>query len=179
MKALVVYESMFGNTEQVATAVADGLREIMDVDVREVRAAPLPEETDALLVVGGPTHAFSLSRPSTRVDAIGKGATHGSQETGLREWLDGLSRGRHSQPVAAFDTRVERVRHLPGSAARKAMKLLRRDGYKSAGSESFYVRDVDGPLLPGELERATAWGRQLANASATQHHPQPSEVEEK
>jgi hypothetical protein len=163
MKALVVYESMFGNTEQVANAVADGLRESMDVDVSEVSAAKAPEDSTAdLIVVGGPTHAFSLSRASTRAQAVEKGATHGSQERGLREWLGDLERGRHSQVVAAFDTRADKARHLPGSAARKAVRLLRGDGYKSIGSESFYVSDTAGPLLPGERERAAAWGRHLA-----------------
>lgn len=179
MKALVVYESMFGNTEQVARAIADGLGETMEVELHEVSTAPQPSEhpTD-LVVVGGPTHAFSLSRSSTRGDAIEKGATHGSREVGLREWIGRLQSGEHPEKVAAFDTRVRQVRHLPGSAARKAMKLLRDDGYRSAGSESFYVRDVDGPLLAGERERATAWGRQLTVTVGARPHAQFPEVEE-
>jgi hypothetical protein len=172
MKALVVFESMFGNTEQVAEAVADGLRESMDVVVDEVSAATDPSATTVdLVVVGGPTHAFSLSRPTTRAEAVKKGATHGSQERGLREWLGDLERGRHRHVVAAFDTRAEKARHLPGSAARKATRLLRGDGYTSIGSESFYVQDLEGPLVPGELERATAWGRRLARSVGA---PDPS-----
>jgi flavorubredoxin len=69
-RALVVFESMFGNTEAIAHAVADGLRSTMDVDVVEVGAAPASPADDVdLLVVGGPTHAFGLTRPSTRQDA--------------------------------------------------------------------------------------------------------------
>jgi hypothetical protein len=163
MKALIVYESMFGNTGKVARAVAAGLSGTMEVEVREVSTAPaqLADPVD-LIVVGGPTHAFSLSRPSTRADAIAKGATQGSSDVGIREWLTQLERGRHSERVAAFDTRAERVRRLPGSAAHKAAKLARHHGFRVVGVESFYVSDTAGPLLPDELERATAWGRRLA-----------------
>jgi hypothetical protein len=164
MKALVVYESMFGNTEEVARAVARGLAETMDVDILEVSMVPprVSRPVD-LVVVGGPTHAFSLSRPGTRADAIEKGATHGERELGLREWLTGLGDRPHAERLAAFDTRVERVRRLPGPAARKAARLARRHGFEMAGVESFYVSDTRGPLLPRELDRATAWGRRLAS----------------
>ncbi|MDN5761333.1 MAG: flavodoxin domain-containing protein [Microlunatus sp.] len=58
MKALVVYESMFGNTEQVARAVAAGLREVLEVTVREVSDTPIGAVQDVdLVVAGGPTHA--------------------------------------------------------------------------------------------------------------------------
>ena len=71
MKALIVYESMFGNTEQIARAVAAGLEESVDVQVAEVTAAPTEPDPDvALIVAGGPTHAFSMSRANTRADAM-------------------------------------------------------------------------------------------------------------
>ncbi|BBH69955.1 hypothetical protein ACTI_66400 [Actinoplanes sp. OR16] len=72
MKALVVYESMFGNTEAVARALAEGLGESLDVIVADVQDRPAVGDAD-VLVAGAPTHAFSLSRPSTRADAAGKG----------------------------------------------------------------------------------------------------------
>src|SRR3954451_1245333 len=174
MKALIVYESMFGNTEKVARAVAAGLADGMEVEVDEVSAAPA-QVTDLvdLIVVGGPTHAFSLSRPSTRADAVTKGATQGERDIGIREWLTGLNGRPHSELVAAFDTRVDRVRRLPGSAAHKAAKLARHRGFQIADVESFYVSDIDGPLLPGELERATAWGRDLASQMSARAHGRP------
>jgi flavodoxin len=174
MRALVVYESMFGNTEAVARAVADGIGASMDVELHEVSTAPAITGLVDLVVVGGPTHAFSLSRPSTRADAIDKGATHGGTNVGLREWIGHLRRAPHSEYVAAFDTRVDRVRRLPGSAARKAVKLLRNDGYTSVGSESFYVSDVSGPLLPGEIERAAAWGSRLGEDMRARSHGRPA-----
>ncbi len=162
-KALVVYESMWGNTEQVARAIAAGLATSLEVEVVEVGAAPDEPGPDVdLIVAGGPTHAFSMSRPTTREDAITRGADHGRRGRGLREWLVALPSGPHAQPVATFDTRVAMMRHLPGSAARSAAKEVHRHGYpRAAEAESFYVADMAGPLVDGELERATAWGRQI------------------
>ncbi len=166
MKALVVYESMFGNTEQIARAVARGLEKSAEVEVFEVSDAQRDPDADVdLIVAGGPTHAFSMSRESTRADAISRGATEGEREFGLREWIDALPAGRRVDKIATFDTRVRTMRHLPGSAAKGAAKAARRHGYESAApAESFYVDDVDGPLLSGELERAEAWGQQLGAA---------------
>jgi len=173
MRALVVYESMFGNTEAVARAVADGLAEMHDVDLREVSQAPnaVMGRVD-LIVVGGPTHAFSLSRPATRASAFDQGGTHGHKEVGIREWFGSLRRGSQSEPIAVFDTRIEKARRLPGSAAAKAAKLAGHLGYAPAGRQSFYVSDTSGPLLPGELDRARAWGAQLAVEMSDRAHGQ-------
>ena len=161
-RAIVVFESLWGNTEKVARAVADGLAESMDVEVLDVSTQPSPPSDDVdLLVAGGPTHAFSMTRPGTRADARSQGATQGGQGPGLREWLEELPSGRHHQRVATFDTRVGKVRHLPGSAAKSASKEARRRGYETVTQQSFWVRDLAGPLFDGELERATAWGRDL------------------
>jgi hypothetical protein len=163
MRGLVVYESMFGNTEKIARAVTRGLSDRMEVELAEVSMAPAPlSELLDLIVVGAPTNAFSLSRSSTRADALRKGATQGQEKSGLREWLSSLNRGPHSEMVAAFDTRVEKMRHLPGSAAKRAARVIDRLGYQRIGRESFYVVDVGGPLEPGEVARAEEWGRHLA-----------------
>ena len=168
MKALVVYESMFGNTEQVARAVAEGLRTRMEVELVGADKAPAPlHELVDLVVVGGPTHAFSMTRQNTRADAVRQGAQAGKEAYGIREWIDHLSNGPHSERVATFDTRIARtggrVRHFPGSAAKAAAKGLRKHGYDAlVKSESFWVEDTSGPLFPGEVERAEKWGKQLA-----------------
>jgi hypothetical protein len=74
-----------------------------------------------------------------------------------------LPSGQHTEKMATFDTKIERMHHLPGSAAKGAAKAAHRHGYESvAKAESFYVRDIDGPLLDGEIDRARVWGRQLA-----------------
>lgn len=160
MDAMVVYESMWGNTEAVARAIASGLG--ADVVVTEVADAPvdLPDGVH-LLVVGGPTHAFSMSRPTTRADAVKQGAPPGHSDRGIREWLDAVHRADHLD-VATFDTRVGKVRRLPGSAAKKAAKEVRSHRLgRVVATESFYVDDVAGPLLDGELPRAEAWGAAL------------------
>ena len=163
-RALLVYESMFGNTEKVARAIGEGLRSRLEVDVVRVDQAPAVLPADlALVVVGGPTHAFSMSRTSTRVSASTQGATVMPLETGIREWLDGLRQDDEPPQVASFDTRISKVRRLPGSAAKAAAKVLRRRGFKAiVGRESFFVDDTVGPLSSGELERARQWGIQLA-----------------
>jgi FAD/FMN-containing dehydrogenase len=103
-----------------------------------------------------------MTRESTRRDAFKQGATQGSTTVGVREWLRTLPRGKHTEVVATFDTKAEKVRHLPGSAARGVANALRRLGYKSAVKPmSFFVQGVSGPLLEGELGRAQAWGDRL------------------
>lgn len=162
MSVLVIYESMWGNTRDVARAIGRGLGG--NVAVIEVQVAPrhVPEDID-LVVLGGPTHAFSMSRSSTRHDAVKQGATVGDPERGIREWLADQSATSDRLDIATFDTRVTSVRHLPGSAAKGAAKEVRRHHLGHLiGTESFYVSDSAGPLLEGELERARAWGAELA-----------------
>jgi hypothetical protein len=163
MKAVVVYESMFGNTEQVTRAVAAGLAESLEFDVYAVGEAPVdPDAGAAVVVAGGPTHAFSMTRERTRTDAHRQGATQGDLAIGLREWLDALPRGRHETRLATFDTKVAHP-SLPGSAGRSAARVGRRHGYRMLDQpQTFVVGGTPGPLVDGELERAGAWGRTLA-----------------
>lgn len=168
-RVLVVYESLFGNTADVAREVAAGMSDRAQVSVVEVQQAPaLPDESLDLVVVGAPTHAFSMSRPSTREDAVRQGADASHAGTGVREWMDALESGPHRPRVATFDTRVTKVRRIPGSAAKRAAKIARHLGYSVAcPPESFYVEDVSGPLAEGELARARVWGEHLAEVCGT------------
>jgi len=164
MKALVVYESMFGNTERVARAIGLGLSASVEVEVCSVAEAPdsLPADL-SLLVVGGPTHAFSMSRRRTRLDAVQQGG-HGDASSGLREWLSTVAPPEGDLHLTTFDTRVGGARHLPGSASTSAARLARRRGFPHvANGGSFYGQGVTGPLEVGEVERATAWGRCLGS----------------
>ncbi|MEW9531769.1 flavodoxin family protein [Microbispora sp. NPDC049125] len=169
MRALVVYESMFGNTRTIAEEVAAGLKAHMPVEVVEVGAATADLADDVgLLVVGGPTHAFGMSRASTRKSAADQAdGVLVSRGDGVREWLDAL---RVSAPVvaAAFDTRV-RVAFMSGSAARRMHKILRRRHLRMAcPPESFYVTGTKGPLEDGERVRARDWASALAEAVTSQ-----------
>jgi hypothetical protein len=163
-RALVVYESMFGNSERVARAVASGIREVLPVDLVEVTHAPSVLDDYTLVVVGGPTHAFTMSRAATRRDAREQGAAYGSVGEGLREWLAALPQNGPHLWFASFDTRVTRGRRLPGSASRSAARSARRHGLREvAEPESFYVESVSGPLAAGELDRAHTWGATVAS----------------
>jgi hypothetical protein len=168
VKALVVYESMFGNTERVARAVAAGLRlEGVDTTVLDVSHAAAVDLADVdLLVVGAPTHAFSLSRPATRQDAVRQGGRPDAAALGMREWLDTLAAEPRLPLVATFDTRVTKVRRLPASASRREARILHDQGRDIVSSPAgFLVHEVSGPLESREVERAIAWGRGLATES--------------
>lgn len=165
LRALVVYESMFGNTATIARAVTEGLEEggiaVTILDVHDV--ASLDPSGFDLLVVGGPTHAFSLSRPATRQDAVRQGAPATAAEgDGLREWIATLPPG-HDHLLATFDTRATQVRHLPKAASRSAARLITRRGFVLASRPTgFLVTTLQGGLVAGETQRARAWGRSLA-----------------
>lgn len=168
MRALVVFESMFGNTEKIAGAVARGLQ-LEGIDAGLVEALAAPERLAAdldLLVVGGPTHAFSMSRASTRADAVRQGAPAQRATTGLREWLESVELDAKRAPgLAAFDTRVTKVRWLPQAAGPSAARAGRRRGLiPVAKPRGFLVDDIRGPLVERELERAVEWGRHLGVA---------------
>lgn len=163
MHAMVVYETVWGNTEQLAREIAEGIG-ADTVDVVDAASAPPAIEDDIdLLIVGGPTHAFSMSTASTRESARQQGATR-IPAGGIREWIERLSTPTSSVPVATFDTRVVNPR-LPGSAAKKAMKKLVALGFRPAVKpETFGVHGYSGPVADGELERARQWGRTVAAA---------------
>jgi hypothetical protein len=166
-RALVIYESMYGNTEQVARAIGDGLSEVAAVDVFEVGTAPTTLAPDVgLIVVGGPTHAFGMSRPGTRAAAAKEVESPlVSSGIGVREWLDLLEPATESSAGAAFDTHVDHprlLRHV-GSAAAAIAKQLDQLGFEIAAEpEHFWVSGTPGPLADGELQRAHQFGRSLA-----------------
>lgn len=164
MHALVVYESLWGNTEQIARAVAAELATKMDVEVVEADAAPVSLEGIDLLLVGGPTHAFSMSRSTTRDSAVADHAAPHSPGRGIREWLADVVLP-HGTKAATFDTRVNAPR-MPGSAAKAAKQELRSLGAQMVvKQESFRVHGYGGPLVDGELERAAEWARSIVNAA--------------
>lgn len=180
--ALVVYESMFGSTRAVAQAVQRGLARDLDVELLEVADAPdALDPSVALLVVAAPTHAFGLSRPSTRQSA----ATQTqeplvSRGRGVREWLGALAPPGPGHPTcaaAAVDTRLGK-HWVPGSAARGVEHRLRHLGFRVvAGAESFWVRRTPGELRPGELERAEQWAARLAATTVHEHATRSWEAE--
>jgi hypothetical protein len=166
MRALVIYESMFGNTGKVASAVADGMADGADVTLLNVVDAPSRVPGDiGLLVVGGPTHVFSMSRISTRRSAARRGGAYTDLPEGIREWLDSLKGAPHECAFAAFDTRVD-MPLLPGAASHAATRRARKLGFSVIEPASFLVKGYEGPVASGELERARDWGHGLTEQLA-------------
>jgi len=165
MRVLIVVESSFGNTRAVADAMAEGMRQFATVEVCPVAEVSTgsPPLVD-LLVVGGPTHAFGMSRPGTRKDAAQQAGHGDAPGIGVREWLEGLSPGVGW--AAAFDTRIGKG-WITGSAARAIARRLRGlGGELVVKPESFLVTGTSGPLVDGERDRARRWGEQLVTKFA-------------
>jgi len=150
MKSLIVYDSMYGNTEKIAEAIGDGLTgEVKVVRVGEVNPAEL--KTFDLLILGSPVHG---GRPTPAIDVFLKKLPAHSLE-GMR--------------VAAFDTRFESEDQGIGlrllmsviryAAQRVAKDLAKKGGRLVAEPEGFIVENKEGPLKQGELERAINWAK--------------------
>lgn len=163
MRALVVYESVYGNTRLIAEKIAEGLAETVDVDIRSVDdPRPVHVSDYQLLVVGGPTHAYGMSTPVSRAQARGS-RSHGveTDDGGIREWLPWIGSG-YAGAIVAFDSRCGRSRRRLGSASRAIERQLRRAGYRLSDRRSFLVTTATGPLRDGELYQARLWGTGLA-----------------
>jgi hypothetical protein len=160
MKAVVVYESLWGNTAAVARAVAEGIGpETMVLSTAEAKPA---EVADAdLLVAGAPVQGFSL--PSDKMRAGIKPDQDPAPDLSIptmRSWLERLPVG--SGRSAAFDTKI---RWSPGSAAAQIDHHLTKSGYVPVvKAEHFIVNGQTGPVRDGELERARLWGAALRRA---------------
>lgn len=171
MKALVVYESMYGKTREVAEGVAEGLRSAsVDTELMPARDAHHQHVAEVdLLVIGGPTHAHSMTRPKTRHAAVEQADSHGltveddSEATGVREWLEGLP-AMSGTSAAAFDTRVDVAKLLSGQASRAIAKSLRGHGFHLVLAPESFLVDSKTVLLEGERARAVGWGKDLARA---------------
>ena len=160
MKSLVIYDSLYGNTEQIAKAIADALGTPETVTLRHVGDIQPGEMSDlTLLVVGSPTQRFNI-KPE------------------MKDFLNAIPDGSlRGVPVAAFDTRypqseIDKIPVLAffakiwGRSAYAdrhiAQALKRKGGGPLLASEGFYVGGMEGPLLEGERERAADWAGQLA-----------------
>jgi hypothetical protein len=171
MKALVVYESMYGNTRAVAEGVAEGLRAAaVETELMPVRDAQHDHVAEVdLLVIGGPTHVHSMTRPKTRHAAVEQAASHGlvveddAEATGVREWIEGLP-AMSGTSAAAFDTRVDMAKLLSGQASRAIARSLRGHGFHVVLAPESFLVDTKTALLEGERARAVAWGQDLARA---------------
>ena len=187
MHVLVVFESLFGNTLDVAEAIAEGLRDgrgpvaVDCLSAAQRQPADLPAAD--LLVVGGPTHNHGMA---TRASVI-KGRQL-ERRLALREQRV-LPRRRVllTEPTQAPGAPAEQdavdadlqawLRALPRTSGRSAAafdtrlgsrwsggaaggiaRRLRRHGYRLlVPPEGFLLEGVWGPMREGEVARAHDW----------------------
>jgi hypothetical protein len=165
MRAIVIHESMYGNTRRIAESIADGFgrAECSVLPVSRLEQSSL--DGCDLVIVGGPTHVFGMSRASTRHSAVVAAAEPGSrlnaepdaEGPGLREVLITIDGTGHL--AAAFDTRVRTK--LSGRASRKLDRLLRRRHFDVVvPPQDFFVTKAN-ELEPHECARARRWGQEL------------------
>jgi len=171
MRAVVVYESMYGNTHQVADAIGAGLTPAFEVSVVPVsRASAAVLDGADLVVVGGPTHMHGMSRASTRRAAAEAAAKPGSGLTmepgadgpGLREWFAALGRYPVTVKAAAFDTRVHGPAALTGQASKALSRELREHGFLVIAKPESFLVTGQARLEPHETDLAHAWAAKLA-----------------
>jgi len=174
MRALVVYESMYGNTQVVAGNIADGLHGDYEVTLVPVAEATAELVAGAdLLVAGAPTHMRGLPSASSRRMAIQAAAKEGSGlrmapgagGPGMRDWLRDLD--RRDGLAAAFDTRLNGVPVFTGRASRPIARLLNRRGYRLIAAPESFLVGSQNTLLDGEAARARRWGMTLGAVSKT------------
>ena len=163
MKAIVVYESHWGNTAAVARAIAEGL----GAGARALSTAEATGEAIAgadLIVAGAPLLGFNLPTESMVKGLAtnpGQGPTPPDlSHPSMRSWIAALPAG--DGRAAAFETRIW---WSPGSAAKTILGKLETVGYRPvAKPQRFVVQGKYGPLRDGELAQAKAWGTELAQA---------------
>ncbi|MBK9178269.1 MAG: flavodoxin [Acidimicrobiales bacterium] len=170
MRAVVVYESMFGSTHVVADRIAEGLRE-----THEVLVVPVGDATAEvlvgidLLVVGGPTHMHGMSSHRSRSMAVDMAAEPDSdleldpdaEGEGLRDWFHHLPK-LEGVRGAAFDTRLASVALvMSGQASKGIARRLRHHGAVLVAEPESFSIDDDNHLVESEEDRARAWGASL------------------
>jgi hypothetical protein len=165
MRALVVYESMYGNTHAVAISIAAGLGARYEVTLVPVtRATPELVAAAGLVIAGGPTHMHGMSTAASRRAAAEAAAKEGSglamdpdaDSPGIRGWLGQIGAGHGL--AAAFDTRIGGSPLLTGRASRGIARLLHAHGYHQLVAPASFLVSKEGTLLEGEEARARAWG---------------------
>ncbi len=172
MNTLVVYESMYGNTHEIASQLAAGFQTGGDVKVVPVGnvEAQLVDWAD-LVVVGGPTHAHGMTSSASRKSAYEATKKPDSALTldpdaagpGLREWLHGMEPAAGKQ-AAAFDTRVDAPALVTGRASRGIAKRLRQHGFQVVAEPESFLVTKDNRLVEGETVRAVEWAASVLTA---------------
>jgi len=167
MKAVVVYESLWGNTAAIARAIAEGIGE--GTPALSTAEATADRVTAAdLIVAGAPILGFRLPteqmRASTLTSLPSAAPKPDLSHPSMHEWLEALPPANGGS-FATFETRVWGPW---GNSVKQIAKALKTAGYRPTGSAdasmAFIVTGKYGPLRDGEVERARTWGSELARS---------------
>ena len=145
MSAIVIYDSKFGNTEQIAKAIGKGFGE----DTKVIKVGEAKAEDIApyhFVIIGSPTQG-------------------GRQTAAMKTFLDNLpAEALKEKRLAAFDTRLKNVfvKVFGYAAPRIEAAIKAKGGNATAQPQGFFVKGAKGPLLDGELERASNWAKSVA-----------------
>jgi flavodoxin I len=161
MKTLVIYDSQYGNTEQVAKAMAEALgKEAKAVKVGQVKAADM--KGYAYVIIGSPTQG-GRATPATM--------------TFLNSLTTDDLAGKR---FAAFDTRLKGFTKIFGYAAPRIEAVIKeKRGNCTAQPQGFIVAKAKGPLAEGELERAATWAKAIVAGMPTNLMPGEFKVKTK
>lgn len=171
MKAVVVYESHWGNTEAIARAIAEGIGpDAVPLTTDEARPELIADAD--LVVAGAPVLGFSLPTERMVEGLVNQSGAPPADvaHAPLRTWLDSLPAGRALH--AAFETRIK---WSPGGATGAIGKAFEEAGYpRASDAQKYVVKGKFGPLRDGELERARAWGAELAAVARSRSGAAPA-----
>jgi len=158
MKALVVYDSAYGNTEKVARAMGRALAAQHNTEVHHIRDVTPQQLSEAdLLVIGSPTQ--KLSPTDAMRDFIASIPANSLRGVRLAAFDTRISIDDVQSTVSRFAARLFLHRYAAGPIAEA---LTKKGAQSIIEPEGFYVLDTEGPLKVGELERAAAWVQQIA-----------------
>ena len=152
MKILIVYDSLYGNTEKIGFAIRDGFKDPETKCVKSTGASAEDVNQADLLIIGSPTYG---GRPSEPIKNIFK-------------MISGMD--LKNKYAAAFDTGmlqegrggiVKGIIKFFGYASPRIADELNHYGMNVIGAETFFVLGKEGPLKEGELERAKNWAKTL------------------
>lgn len=173
MRALVVYESMYGNTHAIAIDIAAGLRATHEVTLVPVTRATQELVAAAdLIVAGSPTHLHGMPTVASRRMAAetarkqrsGLNLDPDADGPGLRAWLERLNAG--NVLAASFDTRFSGVPMITGRASRGIAHLLSRRGCRLVVPPESFLVSKQNTLLKGQTARACSWGALIGETAS-------------
>jgi len=147
MKTLIVYDSVYGNTEKIANSIGDAIRG--DVNIMRIGEASISDfEAVDILIVGAPTYGGRPTPP-------------------IKNFISNISAAAlKGVDVVAFDTRLPaRWVKIFGFAAPKIANSLKDRGGNLLAAEGFFVLGGKGPLKEGEIERAFSWAKEFVKRS--------------